>query len=119
MDIKTELNGNRDFILGESDDLVLVTGAAEFASAVSDTIRTARGEWWLDTGHGIDHDLLRDKSTPDRIKYVHVQTVLRGVPGFGRLVSFSSSIDPLTRVMVVRATVQHESGEEVTVDEVV
>ncbi len=100
----------KDWEIGTDGDLTLTSGDFVFveesyrvAQAIETTLRTLRGEWFLNTGFGVPYfqSILGQKMvTKDTFDSI-VRSAVVGVPDVNRILEYESSFDRANRVYSV------------------
>jgi hypothetical protein len=99
-----KLDSNNDMVFGHGGADYLVNSPQTVAQAIFTTLRLLLGEWFLDTTKGVPwltQVVGRQKNYDDVVK-----NAIRGVQGVIEIQDYSSSLDPLGRVLTInQATV--------------
>lgn len=104
--------------VGPDGGFQIVEGVQAFAQRLRIRFQFFRGDWALNPEEGMPlvEEMLAGKVTPLRAETVLRQTV-ESTPGFRKMISFESSVDPTTRRMSIRFICVFETGEIVNFDE--
>lgn len=89
--------------------------AAQKAQKIKARLLTVRGEWFLDTGFGLDYrGIVFVKSTPRPVLAAHIRRVMLRAAGEGsEITEFDMSFDSSSRRMTITASIRLSTGEVV------
>lgn len=99
------LDANGDFTFGQGGNNYLVNSSECVAQAVLTRLLLWLGEFFLDTTQGTDWaGSVLGKNT-ETTRDATLQDIILGTPNVTALVSYSSNLDPTTRMFTVQCTV--------------
>lgn len=101
-----KLDSNFDYTFGGNAEDFLVNSPETVAQAVLTALLLHQGEWFLDVTVGMPWETqvlgYNTQSLYDRA----IKTAILGVQGVQSIVSYSSSLNPVNRMLTVNATIQ-------------
>jgi len=105
-----KLDANGDYTFGHGSADFLVNSSAAVAQAVQTTLLLAQGEWFLDVTVGVPYNSqilgYNTQSLYDSV----IKQVISNVQGFVSFSSYSSTLNPRTRVLTVSAVINTQFG---------
>lgn len=113
----------------DTDDLVVQNGAPVMVSEIDEVaasaaqrirtrLQTGLGEWFLNTGYGLDmQGVIWPKQVSRQVKDAHIQRQILLAAGAGaEITDYESTFDGQTRELSVAAKVKLNTGETVQVE---
>lgn len=104
---------HNDLVLSPTGDLQLTNGVQAIKQAISQSLRSFLGGWFLDTSYGLPYfdELLGSKNqslTPNFES--RIQNAILGVPGVEGLLSWSATFDRASRSLAISFSAQVAGG---------
>ena len=105
------LDVNGDYTFGQSLANFLIDSPAAVAQAVMTRLDLATGEWFLDNTEGTPYSTQILGHGTNNLYDLAIQNRILGTPGVTGITDYSSNRDPVTRALVVGATVNTQYGQ--------
>jgi hypothetical protein len=100
-----KLDSNYDYVLGQGPNEFLVNSPQCVAQAVLTALLLHQGEWFLDLTAGVPWETqvlgFNTQSLYDRV----IKTAILNVQGVQSIVTYSSSLNPATRLLTINASI--------------
>lgn len=117
LDLKLDASGD---LAIEGGDARIVSGVDEIAQSLRIRLRLFKGEWFLNNELGTDYYGRILLKNPDlAVVAAELQAVILGTVGVTRLTEYSQAFNTAARGLAVTFTVETESGDLLTVSEVI
>ena len=106
-----------DLVLGNDNDLLVINGQLQIFQTKEEFIRqrimislnTFTNTWFENINFGINQNLIFAKGTQDLLDQ-DIKTIITGTDGVIKLLSYASSVDPITRIYTLNFSYETEEG---------
>ena len=106
-----------DLVLGDDNDLLVINGQLQIFQTKEEFIRqrimislnTFTNTWFENINFGINQNLIFAKGTQDLLDQ-DIKTIITETDGVLKLLSYSSKVDPITRIYTMTFSYETEEG---------
>ena len=102
-----------DFEFDGNGDIKQIAGTDEIAQQINRTLTTRQGEWFLNTGFGLNWDIVFDKPYREQKVKAEIQRAILAVDGVEDIERLSLSYNSLTRRLQVSFIAYTNEGNSV------
>lgn len=107
-----------DIVIDENGDIVMVEGGEELAQSVRSILETRKGEFFLETDHGLSFDNILGKQLKKMEARDDIIEAVSQEPRVAAVTDVVFTDDRKARKRSVKITIQKEDGSQVEVGEV-